>query len=335
VEQLSENDSVSIVVYAGASGMVLNPTTGDQKEVIVSALDRLEAGGSTNGGAGIQLAYQTAQANFIQGGVNRVILATDGDFNVGTTNQGELTRIIEEKAKSGVFLTVLGFGMGNYKDSTLEKLADKGNGNYAYIDTQREAKKVLVEQVGGTLITIAKDVKIQIDFNPAQVQAYRLIGYENRLLRDEDFNDDKKDAGEIGSGHTVTALYEIVPVGVEIDLPKVDASKYSKPVAKGTSTSQELLTVKLRYKEPESQTSKLLSVPVIDEEKTFAATSEDFQFAAAVAGFGMKLRGSKHKGDITYNRILEIAQKARGYDPGDYRKEFVELVNRAKSLSGE
>jgi Ca-activated chloride channel family protein len=333
VEKLSENDRVAIVVYAGASGLVLPSTTCDHKAKILAALENLEAGGSTNGGSGIQLAYDTAIANFIKGGTNRVILATDGDFNVGVTNQGELTRLIEEKAKSGVFLSVLGFGMGNYKDSTLEKLADKGNGNYAYVDSLQEARKVLVEEMGGTLITIAKDVKIQVEFNPALVGAYRLIGYENRILRAEDFNDDTKDAGEIGAGHTVTALYEVVPAGKEGDVPGIDALKYQKPV--GTtreSKSGELLTLKLRYKEPDGATSKLIQVPVSDRGTSWAQASRDFKFASAVAALGMILRDSPYKGNSTLGSVLELAEAGKGEDKQGYRAEFIELVRAARGF---
>jgi Ca-activated chloride channel homolog len=333
VEKLTENDRVAIVVYAGASGLVLPSTTCDHKAKILAALENLEAGGSTNGGSGIQLAYDTAIANLIKGGTNRVVLATDGDFNVGVTNQGELTRLIEEKAKSGVFLSVLGFGMGNYKDSTLEKLADKGNGNYAYVDSLQEARKVLVEQMGGTLITIAKDVKIQVEFNPALVGAYRLIGYENRILRAEDFNDDTKDAGEIGAGHTVTALYEVVPAGKEGALPGVDALKYQKPVeAARESKSGELLTLKLRYKEPDGATSKLMQFPVSDLGKRWAQASRDFKFASAVAALGMILRDSPHKGNATLGSVLEMAEAGKGEDKQGYRAEFIELVRTAREL---
>ena len=271
VDRLGEKDRVAIVVYAGASGLVLPSTSANQKERILAALENLEAGGSTNGGSGIRLAYQSAVSHFISGGINRVILATDGDFNVGTTNQGDLTRLIEDNARSGIFLTVLGFGMGNYKDSTLEKLADMGNGNYAYIDTINEARKVLVDEINSTLITIAKDVKIQIEFNPLQVSAYRLIGYENRLLRQEDFNDDTKDAGEIGAGHTVTAFYEIVPAGRGLSIPGVDPLKYQTPM--GTTEvaqSGELLTLKLRYRQPDGQTSRLLEFPVRDADQAYS-----------------------------------------------------------------
>ncbi len=333
VDRLGENDRVAIVVYAGASGLVLDSTGADNKPIILSALDHLAAGGSTNGGEGIQLAYSVAVDNFIQGGVNRVILCTDGDFNVGTTNQSELTRLIEEKAQSGVFLSVLGFGMGNYKDSTMEKLADKGNGNYAYIDTANEARKVLVEGMTGTLITIAKDVKIQIDFNPAVVAGYRLIGYENRMLQAEDFKDDTKDAGEIGAGHTVTALYEIVPSGHLVPGSDIDPSKYQKPneLTKAAATD-ELLTVRLRYKVPDGQISKPLEVPVMAEEKSFDDATDDFQFAVCVAQFGMLLRDSKHRGDANFDSVLEIAATSLGPDVAGYRTEFVELVKIAQSL---
>ena len=334
VDRLGEKDRVAIVVYAGASGLVLPSTSSDQKGEILAALENLRAGGSTNGGSGIRLAYQTAVSNFITGGVNRVILATDGDFNVGTTNQGDLTRLIEDNAKSGVFLTVLGFGMGNYKDSTLEKLADMGNGNYAYIDTINEARKVLVDEINSTLVTIAKDVKIQIEFNPLQVSAYRLIGYENRLLRKEDFNDDTKDAGEIGAGHTVTALYEIVPAGKGLQIPGVDPLKYQSPM--GTTEvaqSGELLTLKLRYKQPDGETSRLLEFPVRDGDKAYSQASQDFKFAAAVASFGMILRESPYKGNGTLAAVLELAQEGKGSDPHGYRGEFLELVKQARALT--
>lgn len=331
VEKLTENDRVAIVVYAGASGLVLPSTTCDHKAKILNALENLEAGGSTNGGSGIQLAYDTAIANFIRGGTNRVILATDGDFNVGVTNQGELTRLIEERAKSGVFLSVLGFGMGNYKDSTLEKLADKGNGNYAYVDSLQEARKVLVEEMGGTLITIGKDVKIQVEFNPALVGAYRLIGYENRILRAEDFNDDTKDAGEIGAGHTVTALYEVVPTGKEGALPGIDALKYQKPVeVTREPKSGELLTLKLRYKEPDGATSKLMQVAVTDRGIAWVQASRDFKFVSAVAAFGMILRDSPYKGNATLGNVLELAEEGKGEDKQGYRAEFIGLVRMAQ-----
>ena len=338
VEQLGEHDSIALTVYAGASGLVLPSTTGANKGAILDALDRLNAGGSTNGGAGIKLAYDTAMANFIPGGVNRVILATDGDFNVGTTSRSDLTQLIEDKAKSGVFLSVLGFGTGNYKDSQLEQLADKGNGNYAYIDSLNEARKVLVTEMGGTLVTIAKDVKIQIEFNPAQVSAYRLIGYENRLLAKEDFNDDTKDAGEIGAGHTVTAFYEIVPGGVEVETPGVDPLEYQPTATAESETalpeelSGTMMTVKLRYKEPDGDTSKLMKVRVADAGLTLAEASDDFTFATAVASFGMLLRGSEHVPGFTYGAVLEMAQSSRGEDPNGYRAEFAQLVQRAEEL---
>ncbi len=335
VDRLSENDRVAIVVYAGASGLVLPSTSCDQKEKILAALESLEAGGSTNGGSGIRLAYQTAVSSFISGGINRVILATDGDFNVGTTNQGDLTRLIEENAGSGVFLSVLGFGMGNYKDSTLEKLADMGNGNYAYIDDINEARKVLVDQINSTLVTIAKDVKIQIEFNPLQVSAYRLIGYENRLLSKEDFNDDSKDAGEIGAGHTVTALYEIVPSGKGIQIPGVDPLRYQAAIqTTQLAESGELLTLKLRYKQPDGQTSQLLEFPVRDSGKAYNQASQDFKFAAAVASFGMLLRDSPYKGNTTMSSVLELAEEGKGSDPHGYRGQFLELVNKARALAG-
>ncbi|HKE88033.1 MAG TPA: von Willebrand factor type A domain-containing protein, partial [Vicinamibacterales bacterium] len=310
VDQLGENDTVSIVVYASATGMVLPPTRGDRKDVISRALDDLQAGGSTNGGAGIQLAYSQATANFIRGGVNRVILMTDGDFNVGITSQGDLTRLIEDRAKSGVFLSVLGFGMGNLKDSTMEKLADIGNGHYAYIDTLNEARKVLVEEMSGTLITVAKDVKIQVDFNPAKVEAYRLIGYENRILRAEDFNNDLKDAGDMGAGHSVTALFEIVPRGGTVPGPSIDPSVFqaaprSTPAAR--SNSNDLLVLRLRYKLPEAAESTRMDVPLADREVAFARADSDVRFAASVAAFGMILKNSPYKGDATLEWVLDTA----------------------------
>ncbi|MDT7780705.1 MAG: Ca-activated chloride channel [Acidobacteriota bacterium] len=333
-EQLSSRDRVAIVVYAGNSGLVLPSTPGDRKGEIISALGQLEAGGSTNGGSGIQLAYRVAQDNFIQGGTNRVVLATDGDFNVGLTNDDELVKLIEEKRRGGVFLSVLGFGTGNLNDSMMEKLADKGNGNYAYIDTQAEAQKALGEQVGGTLMTIAKDVKIQVEFNPHAVAGYRLIGYENRLLAARDFQDDKKDAGEIGAGHTVTALYEIVPAGQKIENPGVDELKYSQPeqTTQGTD-SGELLTVKLRYKEPDADVSKPLNVGVVDSRTSFRNASENFKFAAAVAEFGMLLRDSRYKGQSSYDGALELARASVGTDLRGYRAEFVHLVETARGLA--
>jgi Ca-activated chloride channel homolog len=330
VEQLGENDQVAMVVYAGASGLVLPSTSCIHKTEVLDAIEQLRAGGSTNGGAGIQLAYDVATRNFIKNGTNRVILATDGDFNVGTTGIDDLTRLIEAKAKSGVFLSVLGYGMGNLKDATLEKLADKGNGHYAYIDSPREAYKVLVEEMGSTLVTVAKDVKIQVDFNPAKVGSYRLIGYENRIMAHQDFNDDKKDAGEVGAGHHVTALYELVPPG---EAPKVDPSRYTRTVSSGTA-SEESFTVRLRYKRPDGDTSKLIEIGVVDSGRPFADASDDLKFAAAVAGFGMLLRDSPSKGSLTYAGILEIAQPVSTRDPGGYRREFLAGVQRASTLAG-
>jgi Ca-activated chloride channel family protein len=333
-EQLGARDRISIVVYAGSSGLVLPSTSGDRRGEILAALDALEAGGSTNGGEGIQLAYRVAMENFIRGGINRVILATDGDFNVGVTSEGELTRLIEEKRRSGVFLSVLGFGTGNVKDATMEKLANRGNGNYAYIDDIQESRKVLGEQLGATLATIAKDVKIQVEFNPRQAAAYRLIGYENRLLRDEDFNDDTKDAGEIGAGHTVTALYEVVPFGQKFDASGVDALKYQKPAEVSSNVnSKELMTIKIRYKDPEASASKLLSVWVADAGGTLESASNNFKFSSAVAGFGMLLRDSKYKGDVRYTDISTLARAAAGADAQGYRTEFIQLVERAQMLS--
>jgi Ca-activated chloride channel family protein len=331
VEQLDRRDRVAIVVYAGASGLVLPSTSAGQKTQILDALERLQAGGSTNGGAGIRLAYDLATRHFVRGGVNRVILATDGDFNVGTTNRGDLVRLIEEKRKSDVFLSVLGFGMGNYKDATLEELARHGNGNYAYIDSPLEARKVLVEEMGSTLVTVAKDVKIQVEFNPDRVQAYRLIGYENRMLEARDFNDDRKDAGEIGAGHTVTALYEIVAPDQPIDLPGIDPLKYraSDPVASGSS---EMLTVKLRYKQPTGKRSTKLELPFEDGGRTISDASPDLRFAAAVAGFGMLLRDSEFRGDLTYAEVLTLARSGLGRDVGSYRAEFLRLVEVARTL---
>lgn len=331
VNELRPQDKVSIVVYAGAAGLVLEPTDGNDKKKIMDALDQLQAGGSTAGGAGIELAYKVAKEQFVKGGNNRIVLATDGDFNVGASSNASMERLIEEKRKEGVFLTVLGFGMGNYKDSKMEILADKGNGNYAYIDNMKEAKKVLVNEFGGTMFTIAKDVKIQVEFNPAVVQAYRLIGYENRMLNDEDFNDDKKDAGELGSGHTVTALYEIIPVGVESEFVKdIDPLKYQTNNTTETSDSDELLTVKFRYKEPDGNKSKLITQVVQNEIRN---SSNNLDWSMAVAGFGMLLRDSEYKGDLTYVDVLRMAKSAKGEDAFGYRNEFIELVDLAKSMS--
>jgi Ca-activated chloride channel homolog len=388
-EQLGENDHVAIVVYAGNSGLVLPSTRGDKRQEIIAAIERLRAGGSTNGGQGIELAYEIASRNFIKGGVNRVILATDGDFNVGITNQDDLVRLIQEKAKTGVFLTTLGFGFGNLKDSTMQKLADKGNGNNYYIDSLAEARKVLVEQMGGTLVTIAKDVKIQIEFNPQEVAGYRLIGYEKRMLAKEDFNNDKIDAGEIGAGHTVTALYEVVPTkgvrgqesgvsnlapgsaggsGAESSpnseggrrkaedgrkledvAPAVDPLKYVKPAELTVAAkSGELFTLKLRYKQPDGDKSALIETPIKDAGRKYGEASADFKFAAAVASFGMILRDSQFKGNATLAAVQELAGEGLQHRDGEpngkdhsndteerqRRGEFVQLVERAKSLKG-
>ncbi|HUG68516.1 MAG TPA: VWA domain-containing protein [Pirellulaceae bacterium] len=334
--QLSENDRVAIVVYAGAAGLVLPPTHGDNKHHILDALNQLHAGGSTNGGVGIQLAYDVAKQNFIQGGVNRVILCSDGDFNVGTTSTGALVRLAEQQAKGGVYLSVLGFGMGNHNDAMMEELSNKANGNYAFIDSEAEARKVLCEQIDSTLVTIAKDVKIQIEFNPAHVAAYRLIGYENRHLEAHEFNDDKKDAGEIGAGHTVTALYEIVPTGEAGDtgIATIDPLKYqtAEPAMAG---GDELMTVKLRYKQPHADKSQLIIAPVKNTPVQFAQSTSDFQFASAVAAFGMLLRKSEHLPNANYASILEIANATRGDDKHGYRREFIEMVTTAGRLAGE
>lgn len=338
LERLKPDDRVAIVTYAGRSGLALASTPVAKKQEIVRAIDELTADGSTNGAMGIQLAYDIAKANRVDGGLNRVILCTDGDFNVGVTSEGDLVRLVEEKAKSGVFLTVLGFGMGNLKDSTLELLADKGNGHYGYIDTRREAQKMLVEQVSGTLVTIAKDVKVQVEFNPTKVQSYRLIGYENRLLRREDFSNDQVDAGEMGAGHTVTALYEIVPVGTASPASDVEPLRYTQvapPKVEArlpADVANELLSVKIRYKEPTGETSRLLEFPLVDWGQTFDAASEDFQFAAAVAGFGLLLRDSPHRGSASFADVSRWAERGAASDTGGYRSEFLDLVRRAETL---
>jgi Ca-activated chloride channel family protein len=367
VGRLGENERVAIVTYSHEIRLVLPSTTCDSKETIIQALEGLQAAGSTNGGGGIQMAYSVAVENFIQGGVNRVLLATDGDFNVGITDPGELTRFIEQKRESGVFLSVLGFGMGNLKDATLERLADKGNGHFAYIDSIDEARKVLVDQLSGTLVTIAKDVKLQIEFNPRTVSAFRLIGYENRVMPTQDFNDDRKDAGDIGAGHTVTALYEIVPAGKSAGLPGTDPLKYQpgpevvpdnvrrkqvgglkdandlsgperltdadKPIV--DDVRRELLTVKLRYKKPNESQSLLAEVPLTDTGRRYGEASSDFKFASAVAAFGMILRGSPHRGSATLDGVLELGEDGRGADREGYRGEFLKLVRQAKSLRGQ
>jgi Ca-activated chloride channel family protein len=330
---LRAQDSLAIVVYAGASGLALPATRGSDRQTIMTALGMLEAGGSTNGGAGIELAYRIAREHFVKGGVNRVILATDGDFNVGTTSQGELTRLIEQKRKTGVFLTVLGFGRGNLKDSTMEALADKGNGNYAYIDSIDEAHKVLVRESGSTLVTVAKDVKAQIEWNPAHVASYRLIGYENRRLADRDFNDDAKDAGEMGAGHTVTALYDVTLTGASAGKREIDPLRYqSVPAPTAAAHSDELLTVKVRYKHPAGARSALLAHTVGAEATPLDRASDDLRFAAAVAGFGMLLRQSEHRGGATIALIRELAESATRGSSARERLELVELIDSAQRL---
>lgn len=331
VNELREEDTVSIVVYAGAAGLVLPPTSGAQKAQIIDALENLQAGGSTAGSAGIQLAYETARKHLRKDGNNRVILATDGDFNVGPSSDGELLRMIEEKRRQGIFLTVLGFGMGNYKDAKMEKLADAGNGNYAYIDSLLEAKKVLVQQLGGTLLTLAKDVKLQLEFNPTQVAQYRLIGYENRLLRAEDFDDDSKDAGELGAGHSVTALYELIPAGKGPSSPQ-DLRYQQTQIRPEALNNNELLSLKLRYKKPNQEQSLLLSRTVTASHSPLSASSPDFRFAAAVAGFGMVLRDSAYKGQWSLQDSQKLAAGALGEDAQGYRKEFLKLLEQAQKV---
>ncbi|MGD8778165.1 MAG: von Willebrand factor type A domain-containing protein [Ignavibacteria bacterium] len=334
VEQLLPEDKISMVVYAGNAGLVLPPTKGSEKQTIINALDKLEAGGSTAGGAGIQLAYKVAKENFIKEGNNRVILATDGDFNVGISNTSELVRFIEGKKEEGIFLTVLGFGMGNYKDDRLQELADKGNGNHAYIDNILEAKKVFVNELQSTLFTIAKDVKIQVEFNPAKIKSYRLIGYENRELQDEDFVDDKKDAGEIGAGHTVTALYEVVPADEEYI--KNFESKYTETKIKDDAlNSDEVLTVRIRYKEPDGNRSKEISKVLKDDLIAIDESSDNFRFSAAVAEFAMFLRDSEYKGSTNLNSISSLAKSAIGKDEFGYRSEFLTLVERVSVLKDQ
>jgi Ca-activated chloride channel family protein len=336
VEQLDARDRIAIVVYAGDSRVALPPTPADRREEILTTVESLQSGGSTHGSAGIREAYRLASQNFVTGGVNRVILCTDGDFNVGTTNQEELTELIQQQAKTGVFLSVLGFGMGNYKDATLEKLADEGNGSYAYLDNTSEARKTFVEQMTGTLITIAKDVKIQVDFNPGKVAAYRLVGYENRMLANEDFKNDAKDAGDIGAGHTVTALYEIVPAGQPLPDADVEPSKYVRTDAPAQEAalveSDELLTVRLRYKLPDSDKSEPLILAVIDDGKDLNEASSDFRFAAAVAALGMRLQRSQRQGENDFDLILDLAQPGLEHDPLGYRQEFVTMTEEIRKL---
>jgi Ca-activated chloride channel family protein len=333
-DQLRENDRISIVVYAGRAGVALPATGGSDKMKIKTAIDALEAGGSTAGGEGIQMAYKIAQQNFMKEGNNRIILCTDGDFNVGVSSDDALVRMIEEERNKGIYLTVLGYGMGNYKDNKMQQLADKGNGNHAYIDGLSEAKKVLVNEFGGTLFTIAKDVKLQLEFNPALVTGYRLIGYENRMLNKEDFNDDKKDAGELGSGHTVTALYEIIPVGVKSPFLKdVDPLKYQhNKKKKASSFNHEIVTIKFRYKAPDGNESKLIVHSVNNVSGRFENASDNSRFAASVAGFAMLLRNSEFKENAKYSTVLQMADASLGKDEEGYRKEFISLVKKAVEL---
>jgi Ca-activated chloride channel family protein len=323
-------------VYAGNAGLVLRSTNGNEKTKIKDAIDALYAGGSTAGGEGIKLAYKTAQQNFVKGGNNRVILCTDGDFNVGMSSDDAMERLIEKKRSTGVFLTVLGYGMGNYQDSKMQKLADKGNGNHAYIDGLSEAKKVLVNEFGGTLFTIAKDVKLQLEFNTAMVQGYRLIGYENRILNKEEFNDDAKDAGDMGSGHTVTALYEIIPVGVKSEfLKNVDSLRYQvNPSSLSLNKFDgEILTIKFRYKTPSGSVSKLIETSVYNNQLQADKVSDNFRLASAVAEFGMLLRNSTFKANASYENVLKMAQWKKGTDKEGYRAEFLDLVNKARSIA--
>lgn len=333
VRQLGEKDRISLVVYAGHDHVVLPPTPGSEQQKIIAALDALGAGGSTHASSGILTAYQLAEQAFLAEGNNRIVLASDGDFNVGISSRGELQKLIEKKRKSGVYLTVLGFGMGNYHDDTMEILADKGNGNYAYIDNLLEAKKVMVKEMSGTLFALAGDVKIQVEFNPAKIAAYRLIGYENRALADEDFNDDKKDAGEIGVGHTVTALYELIPVGAA-GQPAVDPLKYQKVEQSSEKKyADELMTVKLRYKPLRASESVLFSTVVKENNLSLEETSDDFRFAASVAGFGMLLNNSEHADGLNWLQVLSLAKGAKGKDKEGYRAEFIRLVETAEILT--
>ncbi len=339
VNELRPEDRVAMVVYAGAAGLVLESTPGNQKAKILAALDKLQSGGSTAGGAGLELAYKVAQENFAEEGNNRIILATDGDFNIGSSSNAEMERLIEKKREHGVFMTVLGFGMGNYKDDKMEIIADKGNGNYAYIDNIQEARKVFITEFGGTLFTIAKDVKFQMEFNPARVKGYRLVGYENRLLNDEDFNDDKKDAGEMGAGHTVTALYEIIPAGSDESLKSIDPLKYQANRGDVKKVEQvkadpraELMTVKLRYKQPDGNTSTKVEIPVKGKVLDLEDTSDNFRFSASIAEFGLILRNSQYKVDASIEEVIAMAKGARGEDEEGYRSEFLKLVKLADSL---
>jgi Ca-activated chloride channel homolog len=333
VQELRPEDRVAVVVYAGAAGLVLPSTSGADKATILGAIDRLEAGGSTAGGAGLKLAYDVARENYLPEGNNRLILATDGDFNVGVSSDAEMIRLVEARREEGTFLTVLGFGTGNLKDTKMEQMADKGNGHYAYIDNFREAHKVFVREFGGTLFTVAKDVKIQVEFNPAKVRDYRLLGYENRLMAKEDFADDRKDAGEIGAGHAVTALYEVVPIGARPLAMTGDSLTYQQVTLRPSANrSEELMTVRLRYKDPTGTRSRLLSTAVVD--RGTPRPSSDLEFASAVAAFALVLRNSEFKGNANYDLVMSLARDAQGEDPEGYRGEFISMVERARSLSG-
>ncbi len=334
LNKLDDRDKISIVVYAGAAGLIMSPTPASERRKIKEALNSLTAGGSTAGGDGIKLAYKIAKENIIADGNNRVILATDGDFNVGQSSTDGLVDLIEEKRKDGIYLTILGFGMGNYKDGRMEQISNAGNGNYFYIDNIREAEKVFMKEMRANMFTIAKDVKIQIEFNPVYVKAYRLIGYENRILAKEDFEDDKKDAGELGAGHTVTALYEIIPSGAGGNARKSGDLKYQETKTRETaSTGNEIMTLKFRYKPPKSEKSILIEHPVKDTNKPLEETSDNFRFSAAVAGFGMILRGSKFKGNTNFTMITKMAKEAKGNDPNGYRAEFIRLIKTAELLN--
>jgi Ca-activated chloride channel homolog len=333
VEELRPQDRVALVVYASRTQVVLESTPAANKQKIISAIDGLTSGGSTAGGQGLRMAYEVAGKNFIEGGNNRIILCTDGDFNVGESSNASMERLVEDERKKGVFITVLGFGMGNYKDDRLEIIANKGNGNYGYIDNIQEARKMLVGEFAGTLFTIAKDVKLQIEFNPARVKAYRLIGYENRRLNNEDFNNDAKDAGEMGAGHSVTALYEIIPAGSEMSFPGIDALRYqSDPAPVRVNNSAELLTIKTRYKKPDGDESIYFDEPVPGRLLPLNRTSEDFRFAAAVAEFGLLLLDSPYKENASFENVLKLASEGKGRDEDGYRAEFINLVRTAQNL---
>ena len=332
VEKLRKNDTVSIVVYADTASVLLPATPGDDKSTILRTVNTLYADGSTAGGEGIRLGYSTAKNNFIEGGNNRIVLATDGDFNVGISSDAELVRLIEKKRNEGVFLTILGFGMGNVKFSKLEKIAGKGNGNFMYIDNLREAKKALVSEFGGNLLTVAKDVKIRIEFNPLRVKGYRLIGYENRVLTKEDFADDTKDAGELGSGHSITALYEVMPTTFKQETRKTPPLRYQDIILSQSSQTNEIMMMRIRYKKPDGKGSVLIARPILDEPVALDEASDNFEFSAAVAEFGLLLRNSKFKGQTTYEQVLQLAKASKGEDSKGYRAEFIRLVETVELL---